>query len=68
MASLIATLARVAFGLRPELLCDAAVWSAGVAELRRRAGGRRESGAFLLGSTDKRLSLNDSGTGVGWPR
>jgi proteasome lid subunit RPN8/RPN11 len=53
MASLIATLARVAFGPRPELLCDAAVWEAGVAELRRRADGRRESGAFLLGSTEK---------------
>jgi hypothetical protein len=50
MASFIATLARIAFGLRPEILCDAAVWRAGVAELRRRGGGLRESGAFLLGT------------------
>ena len=53
MASSIATLARRIFGPRPEILCSAQVWRAGVAELRRRAGDRRESGAFLLGSTDK---------------
>ncbi|RTL80176.1 MAG: hypothetical protein EKK29_19930 [Hyphomicrobiales bacterium] len=50
MASFIATLARIIFGPRPEILCDAALWRTGVAELRRRAGGRRESGAFLLGT------------------
>jgi len=59
MASLIATLARVAFGPRPELLCDAAVWEAGVAELRRRADGRRESGAFLLGSAEKARRIEE---------
>jgi hypothetical protein len=50
MASFIATLARIVFGPRPEILCHAAVWRAGVAELRRRGGGHRESGAFLLGT------------------
>ena len=50
MASLIATLVRSAFGSRPELVCEAAIWNAGIAELRKRSGKRRESGAFLLGS------------------
>ena len=50
MASLIATLARSVFGPPPDVLCAAGVWRAGVAELKRRAGGQRESGAFLLGS------------------
>ncbi len=59
MASLIATLARVAFGPRPELLCNAAIWDAGVAELRRRASGWRESGAFLLGSRDKARRIEE---------
>jgi proteasome lid subunit RPN8/RPN11 len=49
MASFIVTLARIVFGPRPEILCDEALWRAGVAELRRRGGGQRESGAFLLG-------------------
>ena len=53
MASLIATLARSVFGPRPEILCNTAVWCAGVKELKRRAGGQRESGAFLLGSIGK---------------
>lgn len=53
MASLIATLVRSVFGPRPEIFCDAAVWKAGVAELQRRADGRRESGAFLLGFVEK---------------
>lgn len=53
MPSLIATLARRISGPQPEILCGAGVWRAGVAELRRRAGGRRESGAFLLGSSCK---------------
>jgi proteasome lid subunit RPN8/RPN11 len=52
MASLIATLARIVFGPRPEIICAAKIWNEGVIELRRRAGGRRESGAFLLGSGD----------------
>ncbi len=50
MASFIATLARIVFGPRLEILCDPALWRAGVAELRRRGGGHRESGAFLLGT------------------
>lgn len=36
--------------LEPRLICDSAVWAAGVRELERRTlNGRRESGAFLLG-------------------
>lgn len=53
MVFLIATLARSVFGPRPEIFCKATVWNAGVAELCRRAAGRRESGAFLLGPKDK---------------
>jgi hypothetical protein len=50
MGFLISTLARVAFGPRPELICSPDIWDAGTAELRRRTrGGTRESGAFLLG-------------------
>ena len=46
----LATVARSLLGQRPDLICDRAVWEAGVAELARRTlGGRRESGAFLLG-------------------
>jgi hypothetical protein len=59
MASLIATLARSVFGRRPEIFCDSAVWRAGTDELRRRAGGRRESGAFLLGSMDKARRIEE---------
>lgn len=59
MASLIATLARSVLGPRPEIFCDAAIWDAGVAELRRRAGGWRESGAFLLGSNSKARSIEE---------
>lgn len=38
--------------LAPEhrLACAAPLWRAGLEELRRRGGGRRESGAFLLGA------------------
>lgn len=50
MASLMATLVRLAFGPRPEVLSGTKVWNAGVAELKRRAAGHRESGAFLLGT------------------
>lgn len=53
MASLIATLARSVFGTQPEILCEKAVWRAGIAELRCRTFGKRESGAFLLGSKGK---------------
>ena len=59
MASLIATLARSVFGPRPEVLCNAAVWCAGVEELKRRAGGQRESGAFLLGSKGKARRIEE---------
>ena len=34
---------------RHRLSCDAHLWQTGVAQLRRRGNGRRESGAFLLG-------------------
>jgi hypothetical protein len=51
MASLTATLARSLFGPRPEVFCDRVTWRAGVTELHRRTHGRRESGAFLLGSS-----------------
>ena len=50
MAFSIATLARWIKGVPPELICSKRVWDSGIAELRRRADGRRESGAFLLGS------------------
>jgi hypothetical protein len=50
MASLISTLARFVTGAPPDLICASGVWTAGMAELRRRSGGRRESGAFLLGT------------------
>ncbi len=52
MAYSIPTLARIAFGLPPELTCDGRIWREGMRQLRVRAGGRRESGAFLLGPTD----------------
>ncbi len=59
MASLIATLARRIFGPPPEILCSTGVWRTGVAELRRRAGGWRESGAFLLGSKGKARQIEE---------
>ncbi len=34
------------------LSCSSKLWRAGLTELRRRGDGRRESGAFLLGSRD----------------
>lgn len=46
----LATVARSLLGRRPELICERALWDAGTCELRLRTnGGRRESGAFLLG-------------------
>lgn len=50
MAFSISTLVRSAIGPRPDVLCSTDIWLAGMAELRRRAGGYRESGAFLLGT------------------
>lgn len=39
---------------QPRLVCNRKIWSAGVEELRRRTlGGRRESGAFLLGHDEE---------------
>ena len=49
MVSLLRTLWRALRGQPPKLVCDSKIWRAGVDELRRRAAGRRESGAFLLG-------------------
>ncbi len=49
MGFLIPTLFRAALGQPPKLVCKPKIWRAGINELRRRAGGRRESGAFLLG-------------------
>lgn len=49
MAFSISTLVSAAFGRPPKLVCTSAVWRNGVLELRRRAAGVRESGAFLLG-------------------
>jgi proteasome lid subunit RPN8/RPN11 len=46
----LATTARSLLGRRPELICDGAIWDDGIRQLARRTrGGRRESGAFLLG-------------------
>lgn len=59
MASLISTLARIAFGPPPELVCRVAVWREGVEELRRRTYGHRESGAFLLGRRGKRRAIEE---------
>ncbi len=59
MASLISTLVRTAFGPLPDLLCSAETWRAGMAELRRRAGGYRESGAFLLGTKRRTRQINE---------
>jgi hypothetical protein len=59
MASLISTLARIAFGPPPELVCRRNVWQAGVAELHRRTRGEREAGAFLLGRHGKRRVIEE---------
>lgn len=50
MRSFLSTLLGWLSDSRPRLWCDTAVWRVGVAELARRTlGGRRESGAYLLG-------------------
>lgn len=51
MVFLLRTLLRAAKGDDPKLVCSSRLWNRGVDELRRRAGGKRESGAFLLGTT-----------------
>jgi proteasome lid subunit RPN8/RPN11 len=54
MAFSLPTLLRTALGRPPRLACSPRIWNLGVDELRRRTGGRRESGAFLLGSQNGR--------------
>lgn len=51
MAFSLRILLRAATGNSPKLSCGSRLWNQGVDELRRRAAGKRESGAFLLGST-----------------
>jgi proteasome lid subunit RPN8/RPN11 len=51
MVFLLRTLLRAAKEEDPKLVCSSRLWNRGVDELRRRAGGTRESGAFLLGTT-----------------
>lgn len=55
MAFLLRTLLDAATGKPPKLVCGSRIWNRGVDELRRRAGGRRESGAFLLGTTKGKI-------------
>jgi hypothetical protein len=54
MAFSLPTLLRAALCRPPRLVCSPQIWNPGVDELRRRTGGRCESGAFLLGSPDGR--------------
>ena len=55
----LATAARSLFGRRPELICDTATWREGTRELALRTNaGRRESGAFLLGSRGAPSKIN----------
>lgn len=49
------TLLSAARGRPPGLCCASGVWHRGVDELARRAGGRQESGAFLLGRIENRV-------------
>lgn len=50
MVSLLQTLWRKAIGSPLKIVCNQRTWNRGVDELRRRAGGCCESGAFLLGT------------------
>ncbi|MGB8411830.1 MAG: hypothetical protein WCE23_03295 [Candidatus Binatus sp.] len=52
MASLLRTLLRAAKGQHPKLVCSSKIWKTSADELRRRAAGKRESGAFLLGAAN----------------
>jgi proteasome lid subunit RPN8/RPN11 len=54
MAFSLRTLLRAAVGRPPRLVCSPSVWNQRATELKRRAGGRQESGAFLLGSVKGR--------------
>ena len=49
MISSLRTVIRARVSPEHRLSCPARLWRAGLAELHRRGGGRRESGAFLLG-------------------
>jgi proteasome lid subunit RPN8/RPN11 len=55
MAFSLQTVLHAARGKPPRLVCAPQVWHRGVDELRRRADGRRESGAFLLGKVEGRV-------------
>lgn len=50
MVFLLRALLRAARGQYPKLVCSKNLWNKGVDELRFRASGTRESGAFLLGT------------------
>jgi len=55
MVSSARTLLAAARGRPPRLVCAPEVWHRGIDELRRRAAGRQESGAFLLGRQNGRV-------------
>jgi proteasome lid subunit RPN8/RPN11 len=57
MGSLLRTLWHNPFGKPPKLACHQRLWNEGVDELRRRAGGYRESGAFLLGTAHQGVRI-----------
>ena len=59
MASLISTLVRCVIGPRPDLVCAVGTWRAGMAELRHRCAGYRESGAFLLGTKGRAAEIKE---------
>lgn len=59
MAYLLATLARLALGRAPELICPTSIWEAGTKELHRRTFGLRESGAFLLGKKGRTRQIEE---------
>src|SRR5579863_7508485 len=53
MVSLFRTLLRTAIGRPPKLTCQRSIWNRAVDELHRRTSEKRESGAFLLGTTKR---------------
>ena len=52
MTSWLRTAIRAAVAPSHRLRCRKGIWDEGLAELRRRGDGRRESGAFLLGRVE----------------
>ncbi len=54
MGYLLQTLLSVARGRRPQLVCNRATWRNGIRALASRCRGGQESGAFLLGTVEKR--------------